>query len=174
MLTANPTSHRRSVSTSSGAFVRGHSRIGSFFDKSQRYSFVYAQQKVDYLAQFGYVLMGQLPSYKDIPSMQRSPLSRYLFLRNGKYYQFKGNDFLDAEFTVMLDGADELLQTMSFSKIVEGDFIHLMIRERYPLGKKTSERLVMLLKPDDSLSGHPMLAGSYGRKCGFLLMAKSP
>jgi hypothetical protein len=162
MLTAKTNRLRRttSVSIPNPSGDKSLRRSRSFFD-NKSYSFAHAQQKIEYLAQFGYVFTGNLPTYQEIPTIQRSPLCRYLFMRNGKYYQFRGNDFLDGSFTVTLDAHHEPLQTLSFSRIKEGDFIHFMVRERS--SQVRQERLVLLLKPDATLSGHSMIAGPYGK-----------
>lgn len=127
---------------------------------AESYSYASARAKINALELKGYRFVGSLPEEHAPWSMLK--LAFFLFVKGSSYYQYSGRALLsDAAPRIETDGNNEPLPGSDFSKIINEDYIYVLLTPR-TLGNEGSERLVVLLKRDAAVTGHSFLTGPYG------------
>ncbi|MDI1351232.1 MAG: hypothetical protein PSV35_00440 [bacterium] len=141
-----------SSATSSSAFFRPLS-----------YSYASAEKKITLLAALGYRLIGSLPSNKHPWSALK--LGCFLFLKNKTYYAYAAKALLsDASFNLTFDIYNEPSPGKNFQKIIDDDFIYVIIIEK-AMRTHCADQITVLIRRDALLQGHQFLVGPYALNC---------
>lgn len=130
-----------------------------------RYSYVRVQEKINALANKGYLLIGTIP--EDFIPWPALKLGIFLFVKNNEYYQYKASSFLfDPELIVTNNNEPEIKR--DFSKIKNNDYIHLIFTKNQWFNDDPRKRMVVL-REHAANSGHGFLMG--GTQTGHEVVA---